>query len=262
MIPPLPRWLFSSLLVLAVVLGVPTRVQSQPAVTVFAAASLKTALDEVAELYSGTGGAVQISYGGSSTLARQIQYGAPAQVFISANADWMDFLEKQELLVPGTRRNLLTNRLVLIAGSQFQASLPIQPGFDLSGELGQDHLAMALVDAVPAGQYGRAALQYLGVWEDVQSRIAQTDNVRAALKLVAMGEAPFGIVYATDARAEPRVRVLGTFPADSHPPILYPVAVVDGPNPEPALAFLSFLASPPVGEVFLRHGFGLAENGT
>lgn len=227
-------------------------------VTVFAAASLKSALDELAAAYASP---VHISYGGSSTLARQIQNGAPADLFISANAAWMDVLEQDELIVAASRRTLLTNRLVLIAGSDVAGDLTIEPGFDLAGVLGQDYLAMALIEAVPAGIYGAAALRSLGIWEQVAPRIAQTDNVRAALMLVALGETPYGIVYATDAAASPEVRVVGMFPADSHPPIRYPAARVTGADPAPAQAFLDFLGAPDAGEIFQRHGFGLPEDG-
>jgi molybdate transport system substrate-binding protein len=235
-------------------------------VTVFAAASLKTALDAVAAQFHDAGGVrVQVSYAGSSALARQIQQGAPAQLFISANSEWMDVLETDGLLAPGTRTDLLTNRLVLIAASDSTVTLDLTPGPDagasLAGALGDGRLAMALVDAVPAGIYGRAALQSLDLWDSVAGHVAQADNVRAALWLVAMGEAPLGIVYATDAAAEPQVRVLATFPESSHPPIVYPAAILaEGDTPE-ARAFLTFLTGPGAGAVFTGHGFALAGGG-
>jgi len=226
-------------------------------VTVFAAASLQSALDEVASLFSQTNGAgVSLSYGGSSALARQIQYGAPADLFVSANAGWMDALAEQGVLEPGTRIDLLSNQLVLIAAPETTVSLVFGPGMDLVGALGDDRLAMALVDAVPAGIYGRAALQFLGQWDAVQGRIAQTDNVRAALRLVSVGEAPLGIVYATDAAADPSVRILGVFPENSHPPILYPLARLKERDSAEAAAFYDFLISSQARAIFDRHGFG------
>ena len=226
-------------------------------VTVFAAASLQTALDDVARQYTQTtGNVVNLSYGGSSALARQIQYGAPAQVFLSANAAWMDMLAQQGLLIPGTRINLLSNRLVLIAPSDAKTSLGVGPDMDLAAALGKDRLAMALIDAVPAGIYGRAALQSLGQWQSVQDRIAQTDNVRAALRLVSAGEAPLGIVYATDAAADPSVQVLGEFPENSHPQILYPLARLKDEDTPEAQAFAAFLTTPQARAIFDRHGFG------
>lgn len=260
MMPPLPRLFLSALAAAAVILGLTLPAGAQPTLTVFAAASLKSSLDEIAADFEKSGHSVQISYGGSSTLARQIQYGAPAQVFISANTAWMDVLEQDGMLVAGTRRDLLTNRLVLIAGADTSDDLTIKPGFDLAATLGRGRLAMALVDAVPAGIYGRAALQSLDIWQAVAPKVAQVDNVRAALMLVAIGEAPYGIVYATDAMAEPRVRIVGSFPADSHPPILYPAAAIAGPDPAQGQVFLDFLESPQASAIFRRHGFGLAED--
>lgn len=257
---PLPWRSRNLALLLALVLsGAGIAAPAQTPVTVFAAASLKSALDEIAQGYAGGTASLQVSYGGSSTLARQIAHGAPAQVFVSANSGWMDVLERDGLLVPRTRADLLRNRLVLIAGPDAGPVAAIAPGFDLAGALGSGHLAMALVDAVPAGLYGRAALQNLGVWEQVRAQVLQADNVRAALILVAMGEAPLGIVYATDAAADPRVRVIGTFPADSHPPILYPAALIAaGPGQRAAQAVLDHLRGPEASAVFERHGFGLA----
>jgi molybdate transport system substrate-binding protein len=252
----LSRRLFLALSIAAALIGV-RGVSAEAPVTVFAAASLKSALDDIAATYPAP---VQISYGGSSTLARQIQYGAPADLFISANTDWMDVLERDGLITTGTRHTLLTNRLVLIAGPTVTDDLIVAPGFDLAGALGQDRLAMALVDAVPAGLYGRAALQRLGVWDAIAPKVAQADNVRAALMLVAVGEAPYGIVYATDAAAAPEVRIVGTFPADSHAPIRYPAARVKGAG-EAAQAFLDYLGSAPASDIFRKHGFGLPEPG-
>lgn len=226
-------------------------------VTVFAAASLKTALDEVAALHEQhTGTALSVSYAGSSALARQIQFGAPADVFVSANAAWMDALASEALLAEGTRRDLLSNRLVLIAPAGGKGDLPLGPGTDLGAALGPDgRLAMALVDAVPAGIYGREALTGLGIWDSVAGSIAQTDNARAALRLVALGEAPLGLVYATDARSEPRVRVVSTVDPALHTPIVYPAAVLREGDSSASRGVLSYLASPPAQTIFRKHGF-------
>jgi len=238
--------------------------RADPPVTVFAAASLKEALDEVGAQFTQISGTViNVSYGGSSALARQIQYGAPAQIFLSANAAWMDVLQRDGLLVPDSRRDLLANQLVLIAGADMDVSLTIEPDMDLIGALNGGRLAMALVDAVPAGTYGRAALRALNVWDQVQDQTAQTDNVRAALRLVSVGAAPLGIVYATDADADPNVRPLGVFPPDSHPPIRYPVARLAREDTPDARAFYDYLTGPDARIVFERHGFGVPqEDGT
>lgn len=223
-------------------------------VTVFAAASLKDALDEVAGAWRGaTGGAATVSYAGSSALARQIEAGAPADVFISANAAWMDALQREGLLAPATRRDLLGNALVLVA----PAGAPPLALADLPGALGDGRLAMALYDAVPAGIYGREALTSLGLWEALEDRVAQADNVRAALALVATGEAPYGIVYASDAAAEPRVEVVARFPDGSHPDIVYPAAAVAEGDVAAATAFLDYLETPPADAIFAAHGFRL-----
>ncbi len=214
-------------------------------VLIFAAASLKSALDQVIEACeAATGKAATISYAGTSALAKQIEQGAPADIFFSADLDWMERLADQQLVQPQTTVNLLGNRLVLIAPAGSSAAISITHGFDLAGLLGDGRLAMANVDAVPAGKYGKASLIALGVWERVAGRLAQAENVRAALALVATGEAPLGIVYATDAAAEPRVKVVGSFPADSHPPIIYPLAVTAGSTNIDTEAVFSCLASP------------------
>nr|WP_246139407.1 molybdate ABC transporter substrate-binding protein [Phaeobacter marinintestinus] len=226
-------------------------------VTVFAAASLKNAMDDVAQAYEAqSGDDVVVSFGGSSALARQIQQGAPADLFISANPGWMDVLEEDGLIVPGTRLDLLSNTLVLI-GSDPRV-LTISPDLDLVAALKGERLAMALVDAVPAGIYGKAALISLGIWSELAPHIAQTDNVRAALRLVALGEAPLGIVYATDALADPNVYILDSFPANSHPPIRYPVAVVSEGRQTASRRFLDYLTSDSARVVFDRYGFGAA----
>ncbi|MDX1781188.1 MAG: molybdate ABC transporter substrate-binding protein [Thalassovita sp.] len=222
-------------------------------ITVFAAASLKTALDEVAtEWQAQSEDRLILSFAGSSALARQIEAGAPADLFLSANTAWMDHLQEQGLLKPGSRSDLLGNRIVLIAS----AGAPAQPlNSTLVDALDGGHLAMALVQAVPAGIYGRAALEHLGLWADLAPRVAQADNVRAALALVATGETPFGVVYATDALAEPRVEVVAEFPAASHPAITYPVAIIAESRAPGTDAFLEYLKGPVAKAIFLRHGF-------
>lgn len=225
--------------------------QAQP-LSVFAAASLKNALDEAASLAPAR---PSISYGASSALARQIEAGAPAQVFVSADLDWMDYLEQRKLLRGGTRRNLLGNRLVLIAPAASGIKAEIQPGFPLAGLLGNGRLATADPAHVPAGKYTRAALEKLGVWDSVAGKLAPTENVRAALALVARGEAPLGSVYATDAAAEPKVRVVAAFPGGLHPPIVYPVAVTRNAKDGAAAAFVAFLSSSTARRIFERHGF-------
>ncbi len=241
----------------ALFLGLAVMAQAQ--ITVFAASSTKTALDEAAAGYlAETGQAATLSYAGSSALARQIQLGAPADVFISANPGWMDVLQQDGLIAPASRLDLLTNRLVLIAHGADAAPLDLETA-DLGALLGEGRLAMALVDAVPAGIYGKAALTALGQWPSVASKVAQAANVRAALALVASGEAPLGVVYATDARASSNVTVVAAFPEGSHPPVLYPAAVVSGGNAAEAGAFLDYLRSPAGRGIFLRHGFGVAD---
>lgn len=229
-------------------------------VTVFAAASLTDALAALEPAFEATTGHdLVLSLAGSSALARQIQQGAPADVFLSAHPDWMDVLEADGLIDPGTRRDLLGNSLVLVAHGAAEPQ-EISAELDLPEMLGQGWLAMALVEAVPAGIYGRAALSSLGLWEAVAPQVAQTDNVRAALALVALGEAPLGIVYGSDAVAEPRVSVIGTFPANSHPPITYPVARLSSSRGEAPVAFLAFLTGPEARAAFEAQGFTLLED--
>jgi len=224
--------------------------------TVFAAASLKNALDEIGETYERqTGTGIVMSFAGSSVLARQIRHGAPADIFISANPDWMDLLEQDGLIDADSRFDLTGNTLVMIASGAEAPAIDLTGDPALDALIGDDRLAMALVDAVPAGIYGKAALQSLGQWDAVSAKIAQTDNVRTALALVATGAAPLGIVYATDAGAEDGVSVVGAFPAGSHPPIVYPAAAVkDAARPETA-RFLAFLREPASRAIFARHGF-------
>ena len=228
-------------------------------IAVFAAASLKNAMDEVSAGFEReTGRAAGVSFAGSSALARQIQHGAPADIFISANPGWMDALEREGLIDPATRFDLLGNALVLIAHGRGAPAVEIGPGLDIAGMLGEGRLAMTLVDAVPAGIYGKAALESLGVWEAVAPKVAQADNVRAALALVSSGEAPMGIVYATDAAADDNVTVLGAFPADSHPPIVYPAAAVAASRNPLNTRFLAWLRGPAARKAFERQGFVVA----
>ncbi len=224
-------------------------------ITVFAAASLKNALGEIARDWKAdSGNEAAISFAGSSLLARQIIAGAPADLYISADIKWMDAVARAGRIAPQSRVDLLGNSLVLIAPRASAAPVHVAKGFDLLGKLGSGRLAMALYDSVPAGIYGREALTALGVWTVLKGHVAQADNVRAALALVATGEAPYGIVYATDAAAEPRVSVVGTFPADSHPPIIYPAALMKGASPA-ARAFMAYLEGPRARAVFERDGF-------
>lgn len=227
-----------------------------PPFLVFAAASLKTALDAIRERWSG--GYAVVSYAASSTLAKQIENGAPAELFISADEDWMDYLQQRNLIDPPTRIDLLGNTLVLIAPKDSDVALTIEPGFPLAARLGDGHLAMGDPKAVPAGKYGKAALEKLGVWRAVENRVAAAETVRAALLLVARGEAPLGIVYQTDAAAEPLVRIVVTFPPDSHPPIVYPMALTRAAGPE-ARAFAAYLREPAAGSLFEGQGFTMLD---
>lgn len=225
-------------------------------VTVFAAASMTDALGRAAAAWEKTSGnSVTLSFAASSTLARQIDQGARADMFVSADTAWMDFLQKNGRLMAGTRENLLGNSLVLIAAPGVTAPV-IRPGFDLVGALKGGRLALADPASVPAGKYARAALTALHVWDAVSSHVARAENVRVALEYVARGEAPLGIVYATDARVQPKVRVAGTFPAASHPPIIYPVALTKDADPA-ARAFLAYLKTPPARAIFQAAGFSV-----
>ncbi|MCP5372767.1 MAG: molybdate ABC transporter substrate-binding protein [Hyphomicrobiales bacterium] len=225
-------------------------------VRVFAAASTATALAELAAAYAArTGDRIVAVHAASSTLAKQIAHGAPADLFLSANVGWVDYLAKGNATAAATRRPLLANRLVLVAPADTAWTLDLAPGADLAGALGDGRLAMGDPDHVPAGIYGRRALRALGLWAAVRARTAPMTDVRAALALVERGEAAAGVVYATDARVTPRVRVVAYFPADSHPPILYPAALVaDEPAPA-ARAFFAYLFSDEAAAVFARHGF-------
>jgi len=247
----LPRMLAALLLA---VLALAARAQAQ---TVLAAASLKDALDEVGFLYKKENNLQPtVAYGSSAALARQIENGAPADIFISADLDWMDYIESKGLLAPGTRRNLLGNRLVLIAPAKQPVKLQPAPGFPIGKALGSGRIALADPDSVPAGRYAKAAFEKLGVWDQVAPRVAAAENVRAALALVTRGETPLGVVYQTDANAQRGVMVAGVFPADTHPPIIYPVAALKSAKESSAL-FLEFLSRPRSRAIFERHGFAV-----
>lgn len=230
--------------------------QAAQEVTVFAAASLTDVVGELARRYSRTHPVtVKTSFAASSTLARQIEAGAAADVFLSADVEWMDYLAERNLIIGDSRRKLLGNRLVLIAPAASAVQVKIRPGFDLAKALGaRGRLAIGDPGSVPAGRYAHAALEFLGAWAGVENRLVPAENVRAALAFVAWGEAPLGVVYATDARAEPRVKVVDTFPPDSHPEIAYPMAVVRGAGP-PAGAFAGFLLGAEARAAFENAGF-------
>jgi len=235
-------------------------VEAQPApapLRVFAAASMTDALNMLAPMYAATGHPAPVfNYAASSVLARQIEQGAPADFFISADEPWMDYLAERRLIDASTRVSFLSNRLVLIAPHDHPISIDIRPGFDLAGALHGGRLAMADPDSVPAGRYGRAALQNLGVWNSVAGSVVRGENVRAALRFVETGEAAAGIVYATDAQASgTRVVVVGAFPEISHPHIAYPMAVVRGGRSNEARAFAAFLQTSAARAVFQRQGF-------
>jgi molybdate transport system substrate-binding protein len=261
-IPPSLNTLLRALRVAAAVLLTVLGLILNPAqasaaeIVVFAAASLKEALDEAVKLYdSRSGDTAKISYAASSALAKQIESGAPADLFISADLDWMDYLQKHDLIQPATRKNLLGNRLVIAAPANASLRLDIKPGFDLAGALKGGHLSMADPDSVPAGKYGKAALQKLRVWDSVEGAVVRAENVRGALLFVSRQEAPLGIVYATDAAADPGVKVVAVFPEDTHPPIIYPIAVTaESKNPS-AGRLREFLGSTAAKAIFEKRGF-------
>ena len=248
---------FLILLLAMLALAGPAAAQSRGPL-VLAAASLQEAMTDAADAWAARRHARPvISFAASSALARQVEAGAPVDLFVSADEEWMDYLAARALIVPGSRATLLANRLVLIAPAGSRVRLTIARGFPLARALGNGRLAMADPAAVPAGRYGAAALTRLGVWTSVRARIAGAENVRAALALVERGAAPLGIVYATDARASTRVRVVGTFPADSHPPITYPVARLRASTNPQAEAFRRFLLSREGKAIFARRGFSV-----
>lgn len=241
--------------ILLLTLG-PFRAAQADDVVVFAAASMKNALDDAVHAFEQQGGApVEISYAASSQLAKQIASGAPADIFISADLDWMNYVQSRDLIRPATRRDLLGNRLVLVAPVGTGVKVDIKPGFDLVGMLNGGRLAMADPDSVPAGKYGKAALQKLGIWQKVAPRVAGAENVRAALLYVDRKETPLGIVYATDAAADPKIEIAGVFPENTHPPIIYPVALTTASNNPRATKFLAFIESPAARPAFEKQGF-------
>jgi molybdate transport system substrate-binding protein len=237
--------------------GAPGAAADRP-ILVFAAASMKNAVDDVdAAFTKKTGLKVAASYAASSALMKQIEEGAPADVFASADLDWMDYGSQHKLVQDDTRTNLLGNRLVLIAPKNSSlGTVAIGPGFDLAKLAGDGRIATGDVRAVPVGKYAKAALEKLGVWSKAQTMLAMAENVRAALTLVARGEAALGIVYETDAKVEPNVKIVGIFPGDSHPPIVYPVALTASAKPQ-ARQYLDFLRSQAAKTIFEKYGFSV-----
>lgn len=237
---------------------VASSVTAADTVTVFAAASTTNAVTDIIDLFQkNQGSPVTPSFASSSTLAKQIENGAPAQIYISANRKWMDYLEEKALIAPDTRIDLLGNRIVLIAPAGSIPKVDIGPGFDLAALLGDGKLSMGDPDHVPAGIYGRQALEKLGVWSAVQDKVARSKDVRAALMLVERAEAPLGVVYATDAAISDKVTVAGVFPEDSHPAIVYPVALVKGADTPTAKKFFDFLKTPEAKAIFEKYGFSV-----
>ncbi len=248
--------LFAALSLLIVVAAAPPPAAAQDSLTVFAAASLKNALDDADAAFSkATGIKVTASYEASSALAKQIEQGAPADAFISADLAWMDYASKHKLIKPDTRFNLLGNKLVLIApkGSKLD-HVVIAKGFDIAKLAGNGRIAIADVKAVPAGRYAKAALTSLGAWTAAEPKLAQAENVRATLAFVARDETPLGIVYATDAKIEPKVKIVGVFPDGSYPPVTYPVAATAAGKPA-AVRYLQFLRGGAAKAIFEKYGF-------
>ena len=247
-----------SLLLAAAALGLrPAAAQEAAPLTVFAATSLQDALRALEPAWRAAAAGnppIRFAFAASSALARQIEQGAPADLFISADLDWMDYLEQRNLIRPETRHNLLRNRLVLVASADRPEALELKAGA-LAKALGDGRLAVANVAVVPAGKYAKAALENLGLWAEVSGRLAQAENVRAALVFVSWGEAPLGIVYETDARADPKVTIVARFPETSHPPIIYPVAVTSRSESALALNFLARVRSRESTTIFAREGF-------
>ena len=255
MMPRRPVLLFLAAIGLAVAGSPPADAQDK-SITVFAAASMKNALDDInAAFLKATGTKVTASYAASSALARQIEQGAPADIFASADLEWMDYSAGKKTIKDDTRVNLLGNRLVLVAPMDSRINnVTIAQGFDLAKLIGDGRIATGEVNSVPVGKYAKAALEKLGIWASVEKRFAMADNVRAALALVARGEAVLGIVYETDAKVEKNVKIVGAFPADSHAPIVYPAAATANARPE-AAAYLAFLRSGIAKAVFEQYGF-------
>ena len=248
--------ILSCLVVILAFTATPQHSSAQEQITVFAAASLKNALDDVDAAFTKASGIkVTASYEASSALARQIEQAAPADVFISADLRWMDYVAERKLIRPDTRINLLGNKLVLIAPKDSKIdTVSIGPNFDLAKLAGDGRIAVADVKAVPAGLYAKAALEKLGSWAAAEPKLAQAENVRATLAFVARGETPVGIVYETDAKIEPKVKIVGVFPDDSYPPVTYPVAAVTTAK-SAATRYIDFLRSSAAKAIFERYGF-------
>jgi len=252
----LARPLFALLLLLLLGSATSPAFADDRSLTVFAAASMKNALDEIDAAFTAKSGVkVAASYAASSMLAKQIEQGAPADIFVSADTDWMDYATAKKTINDATRVNLLGNSIVLIAPKDSKIDhVTIGAGFDLASLAGDGRIATGDVKSVPVGKYAKAALEKLGAWPAAEAKFAMADSVRAALTLVARNEAMLGIVYATDAKIEPGVKIVGTFPADSHPPIIYPVAATTTAKPE-ASDYLAFLRSPAAKAVLEKYGF-------
>ncbi len=244
-----------ALLALFALLALAGPTAAQAPLNALAAASLKEVMDAQGEAFTRAGGPpVRFSYAASSTLARQVEAGAPADLFVSADSDWMDYVAMKGLIDPASRRDLVTNSLALIAPRSSKIALRAELGMPLAAALGTGRLSMAGPE-VPAGRYGRAALQSLGVWDSVSGRLALADNVRGALMFVSRGEAPLGIVYDTDAKADPGVRIVAMFPSGSHPKIVYPGAMLKSSRNPAAARFMAFLKTPAGAAIFRRDGF-------
>jgi molybdate transport system substrate-binding protein len=249
--------LFAILALFVALAAEPQQALAQDALTIFAAASMRNALDDVNAAFSKkTGVKVTASYAASSALAKQIAQGAPADAYISANVKWMTFLADKKMLAAGTRIELLGNSLVLIAPKDSRLSnVKIEKGFDIAKLAGDGRIAIADTKAVPAGLYAKAALTSLGSWPAAEPKLAQAENVRATLAYFARGETPLGIVYSTDAKIEPKVKIIGTFPAGSHPAITYPVAGLAASKNTHVKAYLDFLQTQAAKTIFGKYGF-------
>jgi molybdate transport system substrate-binding protein len=245
-------------LALSLFSGFASAAENPRAVVVFAAASLTDAITEVGAAFTKeTGIAITPSFAASSALAKQVEAGAPAQVFFPADEEWMDYLEKKQLLKAGSRRDVLANKLVLVAPADSKASVKISSGPALLAAIDSSRVATGDPDSVPVGKYAKAALTQLGIWNQLEARLVRAENVRAALAYVARGEVPFGIVYLTDANVEKKVKLLDTFPANTHPPILYPIALTTKADAN-AARFVQYVRSKPAAAVFEKYGFSLA----
>lgn len=245
---------------LGLLIGLSPQARASDNTLVMAAASMKDSLEEVAKLYErSTGKKVALSFAASSALAKQIEQQAPADIFISADLDWMDYLAKRDLIKPESRSNLVGNRLVLIAPKADAGPITVEKGnFPLFQRLGSGRLATGEPNSVPVGKYAKAALTHLGVWTEIESKLVRAESVRSALAFVSRGEAPLGIVYETDARVDQGVEIVGAFPADSHPAIIYPIARTATSKAPDAQAFLDFVKSPAAFDVFRKYGFSAA----